>query len=49
MFSSIKLSVSGLMLRHFIHLDLSFLQGDKYGYIFGLLHTEQQLDQHYLL
>jgi hypothetical protein len=30
-FSSINFSVSGLMWRSLIHLDLSFVQGDKNG------------------
>jgi hypothetical protein len=29
-FSSVRFSVSGFMLRSLIHLDLSFVQGDKY-------------------
>ncbi|EDM09937.1 rCG44375, partial [Rattus norvegicus] len=29
-FSSISLSVSGLMWRSLIHFDLSFVQGDKH-------------------
>jgi hypothetical protein len=36
-------------LRSLIHLDLSFIQDDKYGSIFILLHTVSQLDQHHLL
>jgi hypothetical protein len=32
------------MLRSLIHLDLSFVQGDKYGPIFILLHVDIQLD-----
>ncbi len=32
-----------------INLDLSFMQGEKYWSIFILLHTDSQLDQHYLL
>ena len=46
-FSSIRFSVSGFMLRSLIHLDLSFVQGDKYGSI--ILHTDSQLDQHHFL
>jgi hypothetical protein len=42
-------SVSGFMLRSLTHLDLSFVQGDKYGSIFIFLHTDYQLDQHHLL
>jgi hypothetical protein len=37
------------MLRSLIHLDMSFVQGDKYGPIFIFLHTDNQLDQNYLL
>jgi hypothetical protein len=48
-FSSIRFSVSGFMLRSLIHLDLSFVQGDKYGSIFILLHRDSQLEQHHLL
>ena len=32
-FSSIRISVSGFMLRSLFHLDLSFVQDDKYGSI----------------
>jgi hypothetical protein len=48
-FSFMRFSVSGFMLKSLIHLDLSFVQGDKYGSIYVLLHTDSQLDQHYLL
>jgi hypothetical protein len=48
-FSSIIFSVSGLMLRSLTHLDLRFVQGDNYGSIFIILHTDSQLDQHHLL
>jgi hypothetical protein len=37
------------MLRSLIHLDLSFVQGNKYGSICILLHADIQLDQHSLL
>jgi hypothetical protein len=37
------------MLRSLIHLNLRFVQGDKYGSICILLYTGIQLDQHYLL
>jgi hypothetical protein len=30
-------------------LDLSFVQGDKYGPIYILLHADQQLNQQHLL
>jgi hypothetical protein len=48
-YSSIMFSVSGFMMRYLIHLDLSFVQGDKYVSIFILLHADSQLDQHHLL
>ena len=48
-FSSIRFSVSGFMLRSLIHLDLSFVQGYKYGSVFIFLHRGSQLDQHQLL
>jgi hypothetical protein len=32
-----------------IHLDLSFIQEDKNGSIFILLHANHQLSQHHLL
>jgi hypothetical protein len=34
-------------LRFLIHLDMSFVQGDKYRSIVILLHTDCQLDQHH--
>ena len=48
-FSSIRFSVSGFMWRSLIHLDLSFIQGDKNGSIHILLHVDCQLNQHHLL
>jgi hypothetical protein len=48
-FSSINFSVSGFMWRSLIHLDLSFVQGDKNGSIHILLHDNHQLCQHHLL
>jgi hypothetical protein len=47
-FSSINFSVSGLMWRSLIHLDLSFVQGIKNGSIHILLHDNRQLCQHHL-
>ena len=47
-FSSIKFSVSGFMLRALIHLDLSFVQGDRYS-ICILLYADIQLEQHHLV
>ena len=48
-FSFISFSVSGFMWCSQIHLDLSFVQGDKNGSIHILLHSISQLTQHYLL
>jgi hypothetical protein len=48
-FSSINFSVSGFIWRVLIHLDLSFVQGDKNGSIRVLLHDNHQLNQHHLL
>ena len=48
-FSSISFSVSGFMWSSLIHLDLSFVQGDKNGSICILLHANHQLSQHHLL
>jgi hypothetical protein len=47
--SSISFSVSGFMWSSLIHLDLSFVQGDKNGSIYILLHDNCQLCQHHLL
>ena len=47
-FSSIRCSVSDLILRSLIYLDLSFVQGDKYRPICILLHVDCQLEQHHL-
>ena len=48
-FSPIRFIVSGFLLRSLIHLDLSFVQGDKYGFIFIFQHTDCYLDQPHLL
>ena len=48
-FSSMMFSVAGFMLRALIHLDLSFMHGNRYGSIFILLHVEIQLYQHHSL
>jgi hypothetical protein len=37
------------MLRFLIHMDLSFVQDDKYGSIFIFLYTDCQLDEQYFL
>lgn len=47
-FSSVRFSVSGLMLRSLIHLKLSFVQDVKYGPIFIILYAALQFDQHHL-
>ena len=39
----------GFILRSLIHLDLSFLHGDRYGSICILLYVDIQLCQHHLL
>ena len=39
-FSSVRFSVAGFMLRSLIHLDLSFVHGDRYGSIYILLHVD---------
>ena len=45
--SSIRFSASNsFMVWSLIHLDLMFLQGNKYGSIFIFLHKASQLDQH---
>ena len=46
---SINFSVSGFMRRSLIHLDLSFIQGEKNGSICILLHANRQSNQHYFL
>jgi hypothetical protein len=48
-FSSFRSSISGFMLRPLIHLDLSFLQGVKYGSNFIFPHIDSQLDHHHSL
>jgi hypothetical protein len=48
-FSSVSSSASGFMWSSLIHLDLTFLQGDKNGSIHILLHDNCQLSQHNLL
>ncbi|KAL6039934.1 hypothetical protein STEG23_004351 [Scotinomys teguina] len=40
-----RFRVNGLMLRSLIDLDLSFVHGDKYGFICNLLHIDIQLCQ----
>uniref|UniRef100_A0A8C6HAG3 Uncharacterized protein n=1 Tax=Mus spicilegus TaxID=10103 RepID=A0A8C6HAG3_MUSSI len=47
-FSSISFNVSGMMWSSLIHLDFSFVQGDKNRSIHILLHN-CQLCQHHLL
>jgi len=48
-FSSISLSISGLMWRSLIHLVLSFVHGDKNGSICILLHADLQSNHSHLL
>jgi hypothetical protein len=46
-FCSIRLSMSGFILRSLLHLDLSIMQGVKYGSICFFLPDDIQLDQHH--
>jgi hypothetical protein len=48
-FCFIRFSVCSFVLRSLIHLYLSFVQGDKYGFICILLHADIQLHYHHLL
>ena len=48
-FSLIGCNVSGFMLSSLIHLNLSFVQGDKYGSICIFLNADIKLDQCHLL
>ena len=48
-FSSIKVSVSSFMLRSLIHLDLNFVQSNKYASICILLPADIHLGQHHLV
>ena len=48
-FSYIIFSISGFRWRSLIHLDLSFVQGDKNGSICILLHADCELNQNHLL
>ena len=45
-FSSIRFSVIKSMLRSLVHLDLSFVHGDRYRSIFILLHVDIHICQH---
>jgi hypothetical protein len=47
-FPSIRFSVFSFVLMSLIHLDLSFVQFDRYGSINILLHVDIKLDQHHL-
>jgi hypothetical protein len=44
-----RFNVSGFMWRSLINLDLSFVQGEKNGSIFILLHANLNLSQQHLL
>jgi hypothetical protein len=48
-FFSIRFSVSGFIWKFLIHLDMSFVQGDRNESICILLHVGNQLNQHHLL
>ena len=47
-FSYFRFNMPGFML-YLIHLDLSYVQGDKYLSICILLHTDNQFDKQHLL
>lgn len=47
--SSVRISLYSLILRSLIHLNLSFVAGDRYGSIFILVHPAIQFEQHRLL
>lgn len=47
-FSFISFNVSGFMWRSIVHLDFSFIQGDK-ELICIFLHADWKLNQHHLL
>jgi hypothetical protein len=46
-FPSLRSSVFGLMVKSLVHLELSFVKGDKYGSICFLLYEDIQFDQHH--
>jgi len=48
-FPSIRFSVFSSVLMPWVHLDLRFMQGDRYGSICILLHADIQLDLHHSL
>ena len=48
-FFSVKFSMIEYILRSLIHLNLRFMHGDRYGYIFILLHVDTQFFQQHLL
>jgi hypothetical protein len=48
-FFSISFIVSGFMWSSLIHLVFSFVQGDKNGSIYNLLHADPQLNQQHFL
>jgi hypothetical protein len=48
-FSSIRFSVFSFMLRSLVHLELSSVQGGKYGSIWIFLYAAVQFVQHHLL
>lgn len=47
-FPSIRFSVCSFMVRSLIHRDLSFVQNERYGSIYIILHADLQFDQHHL-
>lgn len=47
-FPSIRFSVCSFMVRPLIHQDLSFVQDERYGSIYIILHADLQFNQHHL-
>jgi hypothetical protein len=47
-FSSVSFSVSGFMCRSLVHVDVSFVQGNKNGSICIFLHADYELKEHHL-
>ena len=46
-FLHFHMKLGTVLSRSLIHLDLSFVHGDRYRYIFTLLHVDIQLCQHH--
>jgi hypothetical protein len=48
-FSCSSFNVSHFILRSLIHLELIFMQGERWGCSFSFLHVNNQFSQHHLL